>query len=196
MSIVDPLARVIAALEALPTPEPAAAGIPYRAVIPGIARELVKMQRADPSAAARTEAVKKVTRTRTMVEALAAACHELREDNAAMAMLDLPTRLRVIHLASELRELSPATRKAIAPNHGKGAPRKASADAVGLALAQEYERLTGRPPTLSVNGGKANGRFFELIASVFDALGLKASPEAAARRAIKVYGNITNSPIK
>ena len=68
-----------------------------------------------------------------------------------------------------------------------GQPKKEVAFHIAKILADEYHRATGNAPSLtSVDSGKTQevcGHFFNLVKSVFNILGIKASPQSMSREA-------------
>jgi hypothetical protein len=158
------------------------AAIPYRHVIPGIARQLILMQTVDASRE-RTKLVEsELTNVRKKAAKLADTISRLSDD--AMVALDLSARLQAIHLIDDLESIAAASKNAVStlPQWSKKAARKPSATKIVEFLYREFERLNGKPPTLTVSGGRAGGLFLGLVQTVFDALSVKASAEATARK--------------
>lgn len=72
--------------------------------------------------------------------------------------------------------------------HGKpNRRRNEHAQNVATAAAQEFEYVTGRKPTITVDPitGAARGDFINFIKELFNILRIKASPEHYARLALK-----------
>jgi hypothetical protein len=161
------------------------AALPYRHVIPGIARQITLMQRVDASPERTRRAKKELMKVSKMAADLASAISGLSHD--AMGALDRSTRFQAICLGDDLSNIATASKNGAAtfPNESKGAPHKFSAVAIVEFLHQEYERLIGKPPTLIVASGKAGGPFLGLVKTVFKALSIKASPEATVRKVME-----------
>lgn len=72
-----------------------------------------------------------------------------------------------------------------------GQPRKEVAFHIAMILAEEYHRATGKNPTIITDsygfGHPASGNFINLIKNIFEIVSIKASPEAMARDAIKLW---------
>jgi hypothetical protein len=100
-------------------------------------------------------------------------------------------------LASDLEDVCRAadaacTKLASLPAETKkpgGAPKKRQAERVTGKAAKYYTALTGRQPTLTVDGDKrghrASGTFLTFLESVFAAFDIDASPEAQAKALLK-----------
>jgi hypothetical protein len=163
------------------------AAIPYRQVIPVIARQLTVMQRADASPERTKRAKKELMNVSKTAADLVAAISRLSDD--AMGALDLPARFQAIRLSEELPNIAAASKKGAdkLPGGSKGAPvRRSSAGRIVEFLYQEYERLIGEPPTRIVSSdGVAGGPFLRLVKAVFTALSVTASPENAARKVME-----------
>jgi len=106
--------------------------------------------------------------------------------------------LQVIHhkeLVSMLKQVSAIAQRAdvskVSENQGAGRPKNNLAGGVANILASNYAKLTGKAPTVSTNNSGSQalpyGDFFDLVESVFKALGIDASPEAAARLGVKKF---------
>jgi len=65
--------------------------------------------------------------------------------------------------------------------------------ALALDAASVFWLITGRRPGRSVVTGKARGPFYEFVAAVFEARGMKASPENAARAALRLLPKIATA---
>ena len=74
-------------------------------------------------------------------------------------------------------------------SQGKGRPEARLSSGIARILAFNYQELTGNKPTINVDpyshGHKAYGPFLDFVKDVFNALGVRASPEASAREAIE-----------
>jgi hypothetical protein len=64
-------------------------------------------------------------------------------------------------------------------------PRNRASPMVADILADEYERITGKRPTVRTRDGIAYGPFFELVRDIFIAMGFRDSPEVASRNALR-----------
>jgi hypothetical protein len=184
----DLTTRLIAALEMLKTNYVVPDGkLAYRIMIPAIARQLTKMTRLDVSPKVVKEAKKELTRLASDARSLASRIPKLPLE--VSLLLDATGGFQPSNLDGLLNELADAAQivaTAKAASSGKaGRPPKSTAENIVTYLCQEYERLTGKPPTLTVRDGRAGGAFLDLVKAVFDALRIKASPEATVRRVIE-----------
>ncbi len=68
-------------------------------------------------------------------------------------------------------------------------PRKYAASDVAREAAELYDHLTGKPATIttSTQTATAQGKFLDFVTGLFEVLEINASPEAAARKAIKEF---------
>lgn len=66
---------------------------------------------------------------------------------------------------------------------GKGRPTKQQATDVAKVCARAYRMVTSKTATVSTLNNRASGPFLAFVAAVFQALGIKASPEVHARKA-------------
>jgi len=76
----------------------------------------------------------------------------------------------------------------ISPEPTRGRPREPQSYGIAKILAYEFQRVTGKSPTISVpsdTSKKAGGPFIGLIKAVFSTIGINASHEAVAKQAIK-----------
>jgi hypothetical protein len=64
-------------------------------------------------------------------------------------------------------------------------PKKTASRTVARKAYDIFEELTGAPPTISTNSGKAEGPYLGLLNDIFRILDIRASPEAAAREIFK-----------
>ena len=69
----------------------------------------------------------------------------------------------------------------VPPNVGKGRPKKNDAAAITRCALEFYQMLTGKKPTLVVDGKGAYGETIDYIESIFGVIGIKASVEAQIR---------------
>ena len=168
------------------SPADSAAPLQYRHLIPGIAHQLTVMQRADASPERTRRAKRELMAMSKMAANLAAAISRLSDD--ALGAMDLAARFQAIRLGDDLSNIALTLMNGAdkLPGGSKGAPvRRGSAGRIVEFLYQEYERLIGRPPTRIVSDGVAGGPFLRLVAAVFIALSIKASPENAARKVME-----------
>lgn len=99
------------------------------------------------------------------------------------------------NLQGVLRRVAEMAREAhldsVPESQGKGRPPDGLVLVVSSILAADYSTLTGKAPTVGTrNNGVQDvpyGPFFDLVSDVFTALGINASPEAAARSAVRRY---------
>jgi hypothetical protein len=203
----DVTTRLVTALEKLKTtyvvPDDK---IPYRWMIPSIARQLTLMQRRDRSFKGVKEAQKELVKLSADAKSLSSRIKtllipqeppylegtDLEAQNLALTaqgLLGLAGIIQAINLEGPLIEFADAAQTAAmakaAPPGKPGRPPAAAATRVGLYLYQEYERVTGKCPTLTVRDNRASGPFFDLVKAVFDALGIKAKPEPTVRRVME-----------
>ncbi|WP_086383368.1 hypothetical protein [Caballeronia sordidicola] len=98
-------------------------------------------------------------------------------------------------LQGVLRRVAAMARNArlddVPESQGRGRPSDGLSLGVSSILAADYSTLTGVAPTVGTkNNGIQDvpyGPFFDLVSDVFAALEIVASPEAAARAAVKRY---------
>jgi hypothetical protein len=184
---LQPTERLELALERLSICETPPDKTPYRDLIPGIARQLTIMRRNDgrPSASMAVQLKPVVLHLRALAQGV-----EWKDglgDPPPTYSLPHQLRLRLTVLAGEAGALSQDIEAFLAdiPRRPRGAPKHTAAPQIALYLYQEFERLTGRNPTRSVaQSGDEGGEFTTLVREVFEILGVKASPEQAARHAI------------
>lgn len=185
-----PTARIIAAFERLqaddyPIPE---GTIPYRHSIPMIARQLTIMRRVDtdtrPARTAHDDLAKLVKSAKHLRNQLEQwTDHRNGMVVSELMMCSIETARATFAVLGSLSSFVEVAERERKPDAGmKGRPRKSAPDEIVAFLYQEYERITGKYPTLIVRGGKAGGEFLTLVREVFKALGLKDSPEATVRR--------------
>jgi hypothetical protein len=178
-----------AALERLSTCE--TPPIPYRDLIPGIARQLTLMRRNDgrpsPSLAAQLKPVVSHLQSLAQGERWDGLAQDERASPPASYNLPLPLRRRLIALAAEAGEIAPEIEAFLshASRQPRARPQHTAAPRIAVYLYQEFERLTGRTPSRSVVNGEERGEFTVLVREIFEILGVKASPERAARYAIE-----------
>jgi hypothetical protein len=183
--------------------------IPYSFVIPGIARDIVFFALTGPgtpprlnSASAKTvekelaslkRGAEQLLTTLNAMHAPTLAALGLNESwpNWPRGIEGLSFHLNVLVIAASTATIAPDDHK---PEMGR--PRNERAARVAERIATEYLRLTGSKPTLTVSvdhGSKAGGPFYDLLASIFEAVGIKASAEVWAKHAIAA---LEESPTK
>lgn len=64
-------------------------------------------------------------------------------------------------------------------------PKETAAGLVALDCWDAFTSLSGRPATVPSKDGVAYGQFLEFVGSIFQALGIPASPETWARKSIR-----------
>ena len=192
---LQPQAQLEAALGRLSICETRPEGVtPYRDLIPGIARQLMIMRRNDdrPGTPLATQLKPTVSR----LQGLAQSEHWdglAQDDRPASYHLPLPLRLRLIRLAAEAGELAREMKSVLSDTsrRPRGRPKNTAAPRIASYLYQEFERLTGRAPGRSVGlSGDEKGGFTVLVREVFEILGVKSSPEVAARQAIEAANSM------
>lgn len=113
-----------------------------------------------------------------------------------LALLDTTARNNLKSACEQMIKVAHATLIALNPSghslsktNTGGRPRKDRALQLAVSLAGNYQRLTGKPPTIDVDftqeGNPAVGEFDRLLDDVFGILGVDASPEAFGKAAIK-----------
>lgn len=79
------------------------------------------------------------------------------------------------------------------PQNTGGRPIKFRALDLAKSLAGNYQQLTGKAPTITVDpisdGNIAKGDFLRLVYDVFEILGVEGSPEYFAKRAIEHFNS-------
>jgi hypothetical protein len=122
-------------------------------------------------------AKRKFIRMRNATKAFEA---DLRRDPSLAVMIPLEDRLSIVRVAHLEVELSGQS----------GQPKKEAAARVARLLARHFEGLTGSPPTriTPIEDGVAqpsNGRFIDMLAEVYEVLGIEAAADTHARSAIR-----------
>lgn len=113
-----------------------------------------------------------------------------------LALLDTTARNNLKSACEQMIKVADATWIALNPSGNSlaktntgGRPRKDRALQLAVSLAGNYQRLTGKPPTIDVDftqeGNPAVGEFHRLLDDVFGILGVDANPEAFGKAAIK-----------
>jgi hypothetical protein len=183
-----------AALERLSAGETLPNTIPYRDLIPKIAHQLTFMKRSDASPVTRPTDQLKLVSWLQKVEVLALG--EGAPVRASDLDLPLPLRLRLILHAAEAGELAREIESILshashAPRRPRARPKHTASRNIASYLYQETERITGRIPgrTVTQSGidqsSREGGEFVVLVREIFKILGVRASPEQAARDAIE-----------
>jgi hypothetical protein len=179
----SPEERLKTAFLALPICEPMEGGIPIKASIPGMVRSLLIARRIEWGPGLSDA---RAARLQKHVSGLL----DLMGDAPALAELGwFPHFGAAETLEGGLRALADRLGRPRASNAVRvtGRPRKAAAGRIARMLAAYYWMLTGEQPTVRTDAetGRAYGPFPQLVAGAFNALAVKASPEAQARSAIK-----------
>jgi len=113
-----------------------------------------------------------------------------------LALIDVSARNNLNSACEQMIKVADATLIALNPSGDSlsktntgGRPRKDRALQLAFSLAGNYQRLTGKPPTIDVDftqeGNPAVGEFHRLLDDVFGILGVDANPEAFGKAAIK-----------
>ena len=113
-----------------------------------------------------------------------------------LALLDVSARNNLRSACEQMVKVADATLIALNPNadsspksNNGGRPRKDRALQLAISLAGNYERLTGKPPTIEVDykqeGNPAVGEFHRLVDDVFGILKVEGNPEYFAKQAIR-----------
>ena len=196
----DVVARLVTILGNLPyTASAPEDTIPYRFVIPLIARQLAMLPslgelqtvviRPQEAKTAKKELKELATHAMSLHDMISALSEEsLRILNISELDFSIQLSASLIDYSNKLLvNVEVAKYSDTAP---RGRPKQVAGVAIVLYMQDQYEHLTGRPATLSVREGKAGGEFLDFIAAIFEAMGIKESPEAAIRRAMeKKRGN-------
>lgn len=102
-------------------------------------------------------------------------------------------RHSLLRLLTDLAALARSADLSAVPDvQGRGRPTNNLALGAARILAFDYQQLTGKAPTVNTHpdthkdSGKAYGPFLDLVTGIFDAVGIPASPEAMARKAVAV----------
>lgn len=107
-------------------------------------------------------------------------------------------RISRLGLLADMAGKAAAEARASGGHDVRGRPAKNQAAAVATWAARDFEARTGRRAAISVDPvtGKAGGEFLAFVAEAFDRIGISASPEAAARAAIKALKAKEKTPRK
>jgi hypothetical protein len=192
----DAQAQVEQALRALPIKGPVRSDrIPYSFVIPDVARQILLIRWSNNLKRGRGNEIAALDRISKTARRLIDLIDDQMEPPAPSSpefriwtLLTAQDVAQVATLRDSLKAFITAAQQARDKSSKKprrGRPEKAIAAAICRYLYQEHERLTGKLPTRIVKEGKSGGEFQVLIQRVFEALDLKASPEAAAMKAME-----------
>ncbi len=156
--------------------------IPYKMVIPGIARELMLMTPVQkPKSAAAEKGLQKVAaHAGHTVEALDSLSEDALQalNLGPAAIRRLRTTLRILKIAAKSAEIRPSPRVAT-----KVQPRK-----IARRVGEHYCALTGKlRPTVPDRNGVPYGPFLELLIEVFRILGVNASAASQGRAVSKSW---------
>ncbi|AXI45117.1 hypothetical protein C1J03_03135 [Sulfitobacter sp. SK012] len=96
----------------------------------------------------------------------------------------------VAHVIPNISEHAPSVNTAFGEGPGfernNNKPKKTGAAGTAEKCFDVFEKLSGKTATVPALGGKAYGPFLSFVTDVFNALEIKASPEARARSAIRI----------
>lgn len=176
-----------------PQEAPPADGIPYAHGIPNIVRQLMLMRPTGGSMPhSESATVQSTKRELDLVvrraKALLAAVEALHKpaidalgyrEGWTTGPGGFETQLRTLVVMAQNAKPVGLQRGA-----GLGAKVKTQTQAIARVAACHYLGLVGRMPTVRVRDGQAYGPFVEMLDSVFQALGIEASAESQARKAI------------
>lgn len=183
-------AALEAAFNRLPMPPPQENGIPYKEVIPGIARELALMGLAQKQRRAPTQ--KSLKKTAALMGNLVEAMDSLSPDTlmAWLTASDVrPEAFRRFKLMLRLLPLSVGTVEAVETSVATmGQPRKLGPQGVAERVAKYYCALTDRKPTVPTRDGTPYGPFLDLLTTVFKVLGVKASAASQGKDGLNGMG--------
>jgi hypothetical protein len=113
-----------------------------------------------------------------------------------LALIDVSARNNLNTACEQMIEVADATLRVLNPSGDSsskantgGRPRKDRALQLAVTLAGNYQRLTGKPPTIPVNflqeGNPAVGEFHRLVDDVFGIFKVEGNPEYFAKKAIR-----------
>lgn len=187
------LKRLEAVLRKLALPEPTRNdAIPYAFLIPGIAELLFRASYMAPQSNNYAQASQLATKRQLASLSKCAGQLLVKIDKfnrpAIVTMGMHGNRIRDLRLKLIIIQLLPevSTIDDVAFVGRKGRPPKSVAAKVTKLAGQEYERLTGRSPTVTVadssDGYVATGAFIAFLTEIFETLVIDASPEAQARK--------------
>lgn len=113
-----------------------------------------------------------------------------------LAFLDVSTQNNLKSACEQMIKVADATLVILDPNgeasknaNTGGRPSKDRELQLAISLAGNYQRLTGKPPTIPIDfmqeGSPAVGEFHRLLDDVFGILNVDANPEGFGKKAIK-----------
>jgi len=186
-------AQIEKALRALPRPPMPHGTMAYVDLIPEIARQIALLPKPSALKAARRIVLADLRRTHKLTAGL------LDRIGSELDLGPAKGRAPILgphaeQLRSSLSDFLIAIKAAqqrysyTVPSKYAGS-RKPEACRIGCRLYVEYELITGKKPTRIVRDGKSSGTFQSLLESVFDAMGVDASPESTA---VKVMEKMKN----
>lgn len=186
--------RLEAAFLKLRLSSPGAVGIPYVALLPSIARELLMLAHGPDDVPSAMKPAS-TARSKRQLAAVGKAADLLA---GAIADLNRPARDALIlsdewlrRVSGDLALLRADARNAEVPEQaateGTGRPKKLVAQRVSHWVGLHYQGLTGKPPSIAVSAAThvAGGQFVDLLREVFEVLELKASAESQAKALIR-----------
>jgi hypothetical protein len=174
--------------------------IPYRNLIPEIAHHLTTLYRKDAPVTYPADQLKRVVSQLKPMASWIQKDEDLGHSEpstirAGDLNLPLPLRLRLIRFATEAGDLAEKIESILshdhAPRRRRARPKHTASRKIALYLHQETERLTGRIPGRSVaesgidQSSRERGDFVVLVREIFKILGVRASPEYAAKIAVE-----------
>lgn len=112
-------------------------------------------------------------------------------DTTARGNLQLACK-QIIHAVNDVLQSVPENIEEQSSNTGGRTPKFRAFD-LAKSLAGNYQQLTGKTPTITVDpisdGNIAKGDFLKLVHDVFEILGVEGSPEYFAKRAIEHFNS-------
>jgi hypothetical protein len=165
--------------------------IPYDFSIPAIARQIVIAGGGDcrQPMVGFAQSQKELDAVRKAAAALAGKLDALHEParKALDEMGGQTIRWMKVTLAGLEAAAAHAKIPPIPPFAGQGRPTKSGPSRITKIVGLHYARLAGKRPTISVStqdGHIASGPFLDVLAEIFAAFRMNASPEACARKFI------------
>jgi hypothetical protein len=160
-------------------------GIPYKELIPGIARELMLMR--SGSVQTQKQAKKSLQETAALMTKTLKALDSLAPEDTATWVTTCnlkPDALRQFRLMLRILPVGARVVEAKAPVVKRGRPRKIQAREIAQRVGERYYALTGKEPTVPSKGG-AYGEYHALLDTVFKALDMVEDSAEGRGRAIQ-----------
>jgi hypothetical protein len=155
-------------------PRQTAGKVPHEKVIPAIVRELMFMAPHRPPALRRKrlkQLVLSIADTMELIGGLSES--DLEGHNyLPVALKRLKDDLYAIHTALKLVQ-----KKSVEAKTDKGRPKNLLARRIAWAVAMHYSGRTGKESTRNNRNGNAKSPYQELLAAVYEILGVKANAE-------------------